>query len=97
MCAHLVASVGDQAGGQLCFGTATIIGEGIQSYPAGRPLLSLSQPPFLSFLPSLNLRFFQTAPSPSSPTQRGAERGSGAWLQKEGSGLASFVPDLCAC
>lgn len=96
MCTHLVASVEDQAGGQLCFGAATSIGEGIQPYQAGRPLLSLSQPPFLSFLPSLNLRFFQTAPSPSGPTQRGAERGSG-WLLKEGLGLTSFVPDLCAC
>lgn len=69
---------------------------GDSAIPGGRPLLSLSQPPFLSFLPSLNLRFFQTAPSPSSPTQRGAERGSG-WLLKEGLGLTSFVPDLCAC
>lgn len=79
--------------GQLCFGAATSTGEGIQPYPAGRPILSLSQPPFL---PSLNLRFIQTAPSPSGPTQRGAERGSSGWLLKEGSGLASFVPDLCA-
>lgn len=50
--------------------------------------------PFLSFLSSLNLRFIQTAPSPSGPTQRGAERGSLGWLLKEGSGLASFV---CVC
>lgn len=69
---------------------------GMQPYPPGRPILSLSQPPSLPPF-TLNLRFIQTAPSPSGPTQRGAERGSSGWLQNERSGLASFVPDLCAC
>lgn len=72
-------------------------GRGFSHPRLGGPYFPFPSPLFLCFLPSLNLRFIQTAPSPSGPTQRGAERGSSGWLRKASSGLASFVPDLCAC
>lgn len=78
-CVHLVATVGDQAGGQLCFGAATSTGEGTRPAITGREAPT-SPAPFLFLLPLIKSEALSDSSLPFWPhTKRGGE-GSRGWL-----------------